>query len=318
MTVDQAFILTHGDLDGMVSAILLLQRLPDTTTIKITNGEKLPDELEKLAASDRGPSAIYMADLPLVAAVAGRVRAAIASITGASRAVHVYDHHLGWQSADGEAVRRLCKTFIVSTKKTTAAAIVWACFLEADLASQRWLKLLAEKDRSTQDDIRRDFGILAALTQRQHWKLQDTALRELASGGIVSEQTRRLADWYYDVHRPREKEIAGRAEVFAARSGQKIAWLDLRAENGHVMVARDAIQQHGVALMATVIAKGVMLGGPSIDQGTDLTVLHGQHEMDGVRITVAGHKSPVRISPTNGTVDDRFVAAARALIVDRL
>ena len=38
MTAETALILTHGDVDGMVSAILLLQRLPAGTPIRITNG----------------------------------------------------------------------------------------------------------------------------------------------------------------------------------------------------------------------------------------------------------------------------------------
>ena len=41
-----ALIFTHGDLDGMVSAILLLHRLPMVTPIKVTNGERLATELE--------------------------------------------------------------------------------------------------------------------------------------------------------------------------------------------------------------------------------------------------------------------------------
>jgi hypothetical protein len=233
-------------------------------------------------------------------------------------AIHIYDHHFGWESAEGKAIKLSCKSFTVLDKKTTAAAIVWSRFLNAEKASQRWMKVLAERDRSPQEDVRRDFGILAALMQRQHWNLQVGALRELACGRSLSEQIRCLSDWYYQEHRARERTIANRAEVMTTQGGRRIAWLDLRAEKQHFMVGPDIISQHKVELAITVIGKGIMVGGASIDQGVDLLGLHGRHEVDGVRLEIAGHKSPVRISPVDGMVDDRFVAAARAFIMSRL
>lgn len=318
MATEKTIILTHGDLDGLVSAILLLRRLPSTSPIRITNGENLGRELLKLAKTPEGPTAIYLTDLPLVTNTAAHVLTAIRTLTDAGRTIHIYDHHRGWETEGGKLIRSLCEAFYVSTEKTTAAAIVWTRFLHSEAASKRWLQLLAEKEGSAEDDIRRDFGILAALMQRQHWKLQDNALRELAEGKQPSNQIRQLADWYYTEHRERERKIAGRAEVLTTRNERKMAWLDLRAEDGRVMVARDVIHQYGVELVATITAKGVIVGGASIDQGVDLVPLHGQHEIDGVGITVAGHKSPVRISPVDGVVDERFLAAARAFVTMRL
>ena len=172
MVQEGAVILTHGDLDGMVSAILLLRRLPAQTPIQITNGEKLASLLGKLAADVAGPPAIWITDVPLVAGVAEQVRNAIGTLADTGRAVHIYDHHLGWESPVGQEIGRLCKTFVVAANKTTAAAIVWSRFLRGEKESQRWLQLLSERERSVDAGIRCDFAILAALMQRQHWGLR--------------------------------------------------------------------------------------------------------------------------------------------------
>ena len=80
------------------------------------------------------------------------------------------------------------------------------------------------------------------------------------------------------------------------------------------MVVRDAIEQHHVELVVTVIAKGVMVNGPAIDQGVDMTSLHNEHVVGEVKFVVVGHKSPVRVSPMDGDVDGAFVAAARDFV----
>ena len=70
--------------------------------------------------------------------------------------------------------------------------------------------------------------------------------------------------------------------------------------------------------MSGGIRGAILLGGRSIDRGVDLTFLHGRHEVGGIHVTIAGHKSPVRIEPVDRAPGDDFIRATRQLILERL
>ena len=308
-------ILTHGDLDGMVCGILLLRAISQDATIRITNGEKLANGLGALVDLPEPPQDVFITDVPLVSRARAGVMDIVATLSERGCRIHVYDHHRGWEAGQP---RGSFATFIVDVHKTTAAAIVWRELLRGDKPSQRWLQMLSEKDTSKDVEIVRDFGLLAALMQPMHWGHTDAALRALASGTELSTDQASLSRWYFGVHVPKEREIASNAEILTTTHGRKLAWIDLRACREHFNVSRHAVEMHGADVVATVIRGALLLGGKSIDQGLDLTFLHGQHALGGETVTIAGHKSPVRISPEGGKATDSFVEAVRQFILNRL
>ena len=308
-------ILTHGDLDGMVCGILLLQGISQDASLRITNGEKLAKELEVLAGQTEPPQNVYVTDVPLVSHAGPSVMKLVADLGQRGCKTHVYDHHCGWEAAQPPD---MFATLVVDVRKTTAAAILWRELLHGNESCQQWLRLLSEKDRSSEEGIRRDFGLLASLMQPMHWRHTEAVLRALASGGKLSPELEDLSRWYFDIHVPKEREIALQAEVLRTAHGRKLAWMDLRAYHEHFNVSRPAVEIHGADLVATVIKGAILLGGKSIDQGIDLTFLHGQHILETETIVIAGHKTPVRISPKAGRATDSFVAAVRQFILDRL
>lgn len=308
-------ILTHSDLDGMVSGILLLRAVSQDASIRITNGEKLLEEMSFLAGLPKPPQDVYLADIPLVSHARTILLGHVAELKQKSCRMHVYDHHHGWESAQ---TKDLFATFVIDVRKTTAAAIVWRELLRTDAPSQRWLRLLSEKDRSADPQIVEHFGLLAALTQPMHKIHAETAIRTLASGGKLSPEQKALSCWYFDIHMPKEHEIASQAEIFTTSHGYKLAWIDLRPYQERFSVSLRACEMHGADVVATVISGGVLLGGKSIDQGIDLSFLHGEHTINNEIATIVGHKSPVRISPKVGLMTDSFVMAVRMFIIDRL
>jgi hypothetical protein len=177
---------------------------------------------------------------------------------------------------------------------------------------------LAEKEKSNDPRIVERFGLLAALSQPMHRAHVEAALRAMASGGKLSSEQEAMSRWYFEVHVPKEREIAANAEIVATRHGRKLAWIDLRGWQERFIVSRYAAEMHGADAVATVIPGGVLVGGMSIDQGVDLSFLHGEHNLGDQRISVIGHKSPVRISPIGGKVTESFVAAVRQFILDQL
>ncbi|MBN1671103.1 MAG: hypothetical protein JXR37_08735 [Kiritimatiellae bacterium] len=231
--------------------------------------------------------------------------------------IHVYDHHNGWDETPG--VKTWCATYCVDTRKTTAAAIVWRERLRGDDTSTEWLRLLSEKSSSEDPAIVERFGLLAALMQPQHYAQTEAVLKALAMGFAMVPEHQELSRWYYSEHVGRERKLAAGAQVLFAKSGRRVGWIDLRKEHGFLLVSRLVVEVHNVQVVGTVIRNAVLLGGDSIDRGMDLSFLHGEHTIDGVRLSVAGHKSPVRISAVEADIDgDSFVGAARRLILDRL
>ena len=311
-------LLTHGDLDGMVSAILALKSLPACeSSIRIANGRTVGKELRDLVTRAPPPDQVFITDIPLLADQADEVMAGIRELARRGIGVHLYDHHHGWEAA--AEVRSCCAAFCVDTSKTTAAALVWRERCRDVRGSQEWLRLLSEKDKSESPLIRERFGLLAALMQPQNYAKTEPVLKALALGGDLLPEHRELASRHYSEQIKREKQIAERAEILVAKSGRQIGWIDLRCEKGFLLVSREVAKTHGVEVVGSVIRGAVLLGGSSIDKGLDLSFLHGEHEVDGVRLSVAGHKSPVRIELVGPDVDeDHFVAAARRLVLERL
>lgn len=311
-------LLTHGDLDGSVSAILVMKSLQSVdVTIRIANGKTLGKDLRDIVAMASPPEQVFITDIPLLTDHADEILSALGSLILKGARVHLYDHHHGWDEVPG--VKAKCATYCVDTRKTTAAAIVWRERLRPDKDSQEWLRLLSEKSDSEDPDIVDRFGLLAALMQPKNYKHTETVLKALAQGGNMWPEHLALSRWYYSEHVEREKKLAAGAQVLIAKSGRRVGWVDLRKEKGHLLVSRLVVELLRVDVVGTVIRNAVLLGGSSIDQGLDLSFLHGEHTVGGVRFSVAGHKSPVRISAVEeGGDDERFVDAARGLILDRL
>lgn len=317
--MSRTLILTHADLDGMVSGILLLTRLGPDTRVRTTNGSKVAEAIHSEMASLGCASNVYIADIPLDRARIEEVYCALEMLAQKGCSVHLYDHHIGWnEPANDLRFRPLFATYDVDEKKTTAAALVWRDFLNRNLGCQRWLELLSQKDNSSDNRVADDFRLLAALMQPRYARRRSDIVHSLAAGtGIQDRQE--IVDWYIAEYLPRERTLAENADVFETHSGRRIGWIDLREEEGfYANIGKMIVERHSVDLVASVIRNGVMLGGASIDKGIDLSFLHGYHSVDGIALEVIGHKSPVRIRPVDGVVGSEFVTVARDMIAEKI
>ena len=316
--MNRTLILTHADLDGLVSGILLLTRLGCDAGVKITNGSGLAKAIRSEIANEGPVNSAYISDIPLDRIRIDEVYDALEMLSEQGATLHLYDHHKGWNET---ANRRFCpmfSTYNVDEHKTTAAALIWRDFLNRDMHCQRWLELLSKKDRSTDGSVADDFRILAALMQPEYVRRRSEIMRSLAFGTSIGDRCE-IVNWYLTEHLPRERNLAEHADVFETRSGRRIGWIDLRGEPGlYANIGKLVIEYHSVDLAASVIHNGVLLGGVSIDRGIDLSFLHGCHNIDGIGLEVVGHKSPVRLRPIDGVVSDEFVLAAKSLITDRI
>ena len=207
--MSRALILTHADLDGMVSGILLLTKLGPGAGVKITNGSKLAEAIRSEMANDECPGSVYIADIPLDRAYIEEVYSAMEMLSQKSCSVHLYDHHIGWnEPANALRFRPLFATYDVDEKKTTAAALVWRDFLNRDLSCRRWLELLSQKDNSSDDEVADDFRLLAALMQPRYNRRRYNAMRSLAAGTSI-EDRQEIVDWYVAGYLVRERANFG-------------------------------------------------------------------------------------------------------------
>lgn len=312
-------ILTHGDLDGMTCAILLLHILKDDPEVVITNHRHLGHSLRKLL--DRSPNVteVFITDVPLAHADRNQIVEMIEQLATQGTRIHLFDHHFGWDDPEVKPrLDRCCQTVSVDTRKTTAAAIVWRSLLRGNNPSQRWLQLLSEKADSEDPWVRERFGLLVALMRKENYPKTVPVLKALAQDMPLGAQERAMSDWYFSEKLAKEQSVAQQTQILTTSSGRKIGWLDLRPYKERLHVTPHVIAEHGVDLVvASVIRDAVLLGSESIDHGVDLTFLHGEHELDGVRMTIAGHRSPVRISP-DGDATDGFLIAVRDFLTKSL
>ncbi|MHB9109488.1 MAG: hypothetical protein ACYDCO_20740 [Armatimonadota bacterium] len=306
-------ILTHGDLDGLISGIFLLTALGPDTPFRIANGDTLARELEHLGMD--APSAVYIADIPLVAARKTTVESVVADLHARASTLHLYDHHLGWDAA---GLKPHFATYIVDTRRTTAAVLVWQYLLQRDPATRRWLTVLSQKDNADDPATRGDFQLLLALMQPCHWHLTAHVLPALARGALTEADREPMMIWYQTVYEPMVAAVIENVDITLTGQGRRIAWVDLRGHQEYINVTRAIIERYGVDLVATIIPKGILLGGPGIDRGIDLSPLHGTHEYQELRFTIAGHCSPVRISPSTRQFTGEFIQTVYAFVQEKL
>jgi oligoribonuclease NrnB/cAMP/cGMP phosphodiesterase (DHH superfamily) len=193
------FIITHGDLDGFVSAILLLKSIPfQAFKVRIANGRTLGADLRALVPLIKSRSAIFIADIPLYREQADGVADTFKELVGKGATIHLYDHHRGWDETP--RIRPLCATYWVDTKKPTAAALIWRDRCRGITSSQEWMQLLTEKPGSKDPVIADRVGLLSALMQPQNIQHAEAVLKALASGSELPPEYRELSRRYYAEH----------------------------------------------------------------------------------------------------------------------
>jgi hypothetical protein len=106
------------------------------------------------------------------------------------------------------------------------------------------------------------------------------------------------------------------ADTITTNGGLRVGWINGR---DRVFVGEETMRAQGWDLVATVTPRKVILGGAHIDSGVSLGALHGTHDVDGVRLQVAGHDTPIAITPLDrATAIADFPAAVRGLIINKL
>jgi len=305
-------LLTHGDPDGMVCAILLLRLHPDAR-LEFDNHDTLARRLRNLAADDPPPGAVFISDIPLGPDQHEPVRDALEALLARGAALHLFDHHRGWQDHP-ELLRWFATSCVTDNDGGTAAALVKRELLPQDAAAGFWLSVLSKRERSPATAT--PFALLTALQDRDNRGRNKDILRALAQDPAIRPEWAALVEEHLAREARALAEALAAAETLTTAQGRRVGWLDRRGHRTRIFVGDGAMQAHGWDLIATVEARKVRLGGARINQGVSLGPLRGTREVDGVRLQVAGHDTPVAITPLD--CDGGFVAAARKLILESL
>jgi len=307
-------IITHWDLDGYVSAILLLNAVGDCD-IKFANAGLLSNVLSGITGNEEIPEDIYLADLPLDSGLRASMLSKLQTLEDRGVALHLFDHHAGWEST---GARSVFTTNVVDTSKTTAASLIILHFGLRSQGCGRWLELLSKKDQSSDSSVREDFKLLSALCQKPFRGVRVQALKDLAFGRMFPKREE-ILDWYDTTYLKKEDFYQHSAEIIETVAGTKVAWVDLQGENlTFPGLAPKVIRALGADLCAVFTQGGIWLSTAHIDAGRDLSFLHGRHVAGSIQLTVFGHKSPIAIRPVESPVDDWFLQEAKGFINERL
>jgi hypothetical protein len=309
-----AVILTHGDLDGMACAIMLLRCYPDAA-LRFGNDRTLARDVRAVAEMEPPPAELLIADIALDPRQHDTVGGALRAVVARGTIVRVFDHHAGWEGHP--ELPELLTTFCVDAQRTTAAVLVRQECLPHDGEAAFWLSVLSRKQSSPATAAH--FDLLAALQDPANYGCNEAILRALARDRTILPEWQTLTD-EHDQHRTEAQARAlADAETLVTAGGLRLGWIDRRGQAERVFIGAEVLQERDWDLSASVMARKVVLGGAHIDSGVSLRFLHGTHTVDGIRLQVAGHDTPVAITLLDrATSSADFEAAVRKLILQSL
>jgi len=223
----KSIILTHGDIDGIASAAIILRYLKEDMKIPredvkviFTGPSTLLEELKKI--SEIKGLLIYITDISLNLTNAEEVKSEIKRIKNNENKIFWMDHHQ-WREED---IRDLEKTvdMIIVDKTSSAARIVYEKLMKNDEISKK-ISMYADDIDTLTDKFSESF-ILRTLTLRKEWK--EKLLEKFLRGVFWDDEISLEAKNIEEKAREELDKAYKKVKTFYTKSGLKFGFIDLR------------------------------------------------------------------------------------------
>jgi hypothetical protein len=275
---DSALIITHGDVDGMVCAAQLIRRERDNCQVVFSNARWIARKLGAVLRSQETPRRVYVTDIPADAQAATFA----AQLTDAGTDVCWVDHH-PWADGLVAQMKAICTRLVYNEAMSTPAGILLGQWLgEEDPFSRQIASICYAYETGT--EWQRDwFRLLSSCIGKAGRPILD----RLAFDQPFTEEDLQAIQRQADADRAAETMLSAKPLVFRTATGRAVAVYDTSDKPG-VFLGRKVFEHHEVDYSLVRISgrKWQLAARPEVHLPLDK--LMGSHDLEGMRISVAG------------------------------
>ena len=275
---DSALIITHGDVDGMVCAAQLIRRERGNCEVVFSNARWIARKLDAVLCSQETPRRVYVTDIPVDAQAATFV----VQLTGAGTEVYWVDHH-PWADGLVAQVQAICTRLVYNEAMSTPAGILLGHWLgEEDPYCRQIASICYAYETGTA--WQRDwFRLLSSCIGKAGRPMLD----RLAFDQPFTEEDLQAIQRQADAERAAETMLSAKTLVFRTATGKALAVYDTSDKPG-VFLGRKVFEHHEVDYCLVRISgrKWQVAARPDVD--LPLEKLMGSHDLEGMRISIAG------------------------------
>lgn len=228
-------IVTHGDVDGIISAAILARSLGGSFDYSFSGPNSLDRTLSKLRAQG---SELFILDIGLNKSKLVKVEGSLRRLSSEGLKVHWYDHH-HW---DSEALSRISSVVELKVRPSTSNARLVFEELGGGEFEEELVKIADDADTGSYSmEISRIYNAIS-MDNRMKRKL----LERLVSGSLIDEELKSFGEGRLRELEDQISEGLKRAVVRVTRSGRKFCVIDLRRKGPGSLIARRAAKELGV------------------------------------------------------------------------
>lgn len=220
-------ILTHGDIDGIASAAILLRYLRIKMNVKDENIEliftgpsALPEKLKELINSN--VKTIYITDISINIKNSENTKGIIKKLNSEGKRIIWINHHQ-WSIEDINEIMKSVESIVVE-KTLSTARIVYEKFMKEDDISRKIAEYADDIDALT-DKFDESF-ILRALSFKNGWK--EKLIMKFSNGIFWDEEISREAEKVKRIAERDINEAYKKTKIYETKSGLKFGLIDLR------------------------------------------------------------------------------------------
>lgn len=220
-------ILTHGDIDGIASAAILLRYLRIKMNVKDENIEliftgpsALPEKLKELINSN--VKTIYITDISINIKNSENIKGIIKKLNSEGKRIIWINHHQ-WSIEDINEIMKSVESIVVE-KTLSTARIVYEKFMKEDDISRKIAEYADDIDALT-DKFDESF-ILRALSFKNGWK--EKLIMKFSNGIFWDEEISREAEKVKRIAERDINEAYKKTKIYETKSGLKFGLIDLR------------------------------------------------------------------------------------------
>ena len=304
-----AVVITHGDVDGMVCAAQLIRREKSDCEIQFSNARWVGSKLRSILRREELPKRVYVTDIP---ADGGAVET-VEQLARKGVSVFWIDHH-PWPAGALERMLVACEHVVYNEAMSTPAGILLGRWLaDEDPYCDRVGLICYAYEKGTPWE-RNWFRLLASYVGRSG----KAVLERLAYDQEFTEDDRARIQGQIHKEQLAEKLLSEEPRVATTRSGKAIAVYDLSDTPG-VHLGAKVFRHHEVdySLIRISPRKWQIACNPTFS--LTLQALVGEHDLDGMRVRVAGRKDRLLSIEIDGAevppdAHERIIAWAQGLL----